>query len=334
MKKTVLRIFSILFFLIVACTILSAKIETEMLTQVKTMKLSGSFDAKLPMTASFPDEYGMPRVFALEEKTGWEAGVRIRELGPNEFSVGEMGISPSSWSTTTYILTASRVPPEGQLVEVYKNMKAAEDTLLLYYPLWMPEESTLPSGVTEVARTSTSVLLETTNSPQPFMEHQEKNRLSTLEEDNWRIYSLTHANQFFENMPKVALVAAFLLLPVGLWVISCFLARDEVSNSPLIWVNVVASLGCLGGMWAVLRKIDLPASLLPPNNILDFAYYKTEIGQLLEVLKGLTAAPQAQTALANASSDFTAAWIILGGTAALIALIAVAEGLIAKKIKL
>ena len=316
MKKRVLCIFSIIFFLLIACTFLSFKIEDLMMTRVKTRKLNTSMgQTVLNISVLFYDDFGR-HLYIVEEGTGWESGDRVVELNSDEYSVDEINrvVSPAVFGQTIAITTATRQPIVGSQVFVVKDGDRTQDDLLLVYPFERTTSGSLPTGVTMTALSNNAMLLSAESTPQPYMEHQAKAWLYWQEMPMWRIFSLTETTRFLDAMPMVALVAAMILLGFILWGYSCVLAKDPWENRVALWINVGIGLAILCSLPIVLKGIELPWAMLPKENILDFQHYKSEFGLLFQALKGLGNCSQAVNVLHTANEAlYKSLGVLFGG---------------------
>ena len=316
MKKRVLCIFSIIFFLLIACTFLSFKIEDLMMTRVKTRKLNTmSGQTVLPISVLFYDDFGR-HLYSLEEGTGWESGERVVELGTDYYSVDEVRetVNPSVFGQTIIITTAMRQPIPGSQVFTVKDGDRTPDDLLLYYPVERTTSGSFPTGVTMAALSDNAMLLSAESTPQPYMEHQAKAWLKWQEMPMWRIFSLTETVKFLDAMPMVALLAVMMLLGFMLWGYSCVLARDPWENRAALWVNVGIGVVILCCLPLLLKGIDLPWAMLPKESILDFQHYKAEFEMLFPALEGLGNCSQAVNVLHTANEAlYKSLGVLFGG---------------------
>lgn len=82
MKTKILLLFILLFWLLGVCTVLSGKIEEEMLPQVVTVQAGAqqlsdpNSKMKLPLGCLQAEENGM-HLYRLAEGSGWEAGTYV-----------------------------------------------------------------------------------------------------------------------------------------------------------------------------------------------------------------------------------------------------------------
>ena len=117
MKKTVLCIFSLVLFLLVACTILCAEIEDTMMTHAIIKQESGNeFEVKLQPSSIFEDMMGT-HLYEMTEGVGWNTGLRAVEV-PEGYYNAE-ALSASSFGKWDYIMSASRQPREGERIMVW-----------------------------------------------------------------------------------------------------------------------------------------------------------------------------------------------------------------------
>lgn len=300
MKKKVLCAFALILYVMAACTLLSGKIRTEMTLPVTAkrfpgMSAMGGLD--VPETALFTDEAGT-HLYQLVEGTGWESGLRIQEF-TGEKPVGFHSVSVIAPLNSVFILSAPRLPQEGRLAEVVELEEHVPSRYLLVYPDWVPGYEMLPYNTTAVAQSENALLLQTEDGIRPFMEHKVKSQrtetygipgmagLSDFAVDGWRVYCLEDVEQFLEALPAVTVVLLALALGVVFWAYSCRLSIHAEKNKAAIFLNIAIIVGllCLG--WHFLGGIDLPASLLPRENIFQWPHYTREFSQIFGALETL-----------------------------------------------
>ena len=129
MKKNVLRIFSLVLYLLVLCTILSVKIEDEMMTEVYTYKLNtrNSFSAGpqvLPMNLVYKEAFEN-HIYDLQEGSGWNAGLRVQELESRTYSVGDRVQLTDTYGEWLFVALASRQPRVGEPVKIMDELHPA-----------------------------------------------------------------------------------------------------------------------------------------------------------------------------------------------------------------
>lgn len=291
MKKKVLCIFSLILYILVACTFLSGKIETEMLTQteVQTTNAKGSSGQtiKLSLRVLFTDTEG-DHLYEVIDGTGWESGLRIREIPSSLWSIDPVfsTVNISGGKDYRFVLSASRQPQPGELAEILGKSQKADDRYLAIYTRAVPEEITLPTTAEIIAQSSNALLLNMTDAVTPFQQHRAKTMTVTTDMAN-RIFSLTDVVQFLEALPLVALLVTLLLAPVLIWLYSCLLAGNASENKAFLLANIGVVIGLLCCAIGVMNMIDLPASLLPASNILEFSYYSSEFSMVFQALHDL-----------------------------------------------
>lgn len=279
MKKKVLRFFSLVLYLLIACTLLSGKIQEEMMIQVEVSPVNTKAPHKqitreLSTRMIFTDETG-DHVYEVVDGTGWENGLRIREV--DIWFINAYGsVSIPGYPDSLYVTSATRQPQPGEQVQILENSEQADDRYLAIYP-GSPPEALLPlSGMADTARSSQALLLTMTDAVRPFMEHRAKG-MSADTKCASRIFSLTEVKQFLEQLPSVA--AVLLLLAAGLvfWAHACCVSIHFAEKKVLLAIDATLILAVLFLMKHVLDGIDLPASLLPEENILRLACYRDEL---------------------------------------------------------
>lgn len=318
MKKTVLCIFSLAIYLLIFCTFVSQKIEVEMLTEVKVKTIKGSlmWGQNIVLNTGVLFREAGDQLFELQEGTGWESGLRVREISENDYWIeegnGREFVSMIGGKDHTFILSASRLPQDGELVKIFEKMTTVEDTFLAVYPFGLPEYETLPNNVTLAAQSDTALLLSMGKAEEPFMEHGVKGGiLAPLKDDwAWRVFSLRAVEDFLGQLPVLAVLLLILLIPGILWAVSCILLRR---SKTCLLINAAIALILLCCLPFVLQAIDLPASLLPVDNILDFSHYSGEFSMILDSLKTLGGAGQLTLDLA-AQTGVQSILILVGGT--------------------
>ena len=100
MKKQALCFGSLILYILIACTIVSAWIEATMMTQVEqgpvnTKAAHEAVTRELPPRSLFADQEGL-HLYEIYDGTGWESGKRIREV--------------SGWSLTSECVSVSGFP--------------------------------------------------------------------------------------------------------------------------------------------------------------------------------------------------------------------------------
>ncbi len=294
MKKKALCAFSLILYILIAFTFLSLKIEEEMITLVQVREIDpkkySSGTVEMPLKVLFEDTQGSRlHLYEVIDGTGWESGLRIREIPRGYWSIHtpEELTMPGGDNYRRVVQSASRQPTPGERTKIMPSRpERADDLYLAVYAREIPEVLELPSAVEVAARSDSALLLNATNMITPFFEHQAKG-MAVHTDMAKRIFSLTDVTQFLENLPLIVLLACTLLAPLPIWLLSCLLAGSAHKNRYFLLLNTAAVIGLLAAAIALMGKIDLPSSLLPPVNIFSFDYYKAEFSQIFSALDGL-----------------------------------------------
>ena len=287
MKKKILCLFSLLLYLLVACTILSLKIEEEMATLVEVdERISEKAVARsitMSLRSVYTDAEG-DHLYEVQEGTGWEGGLRIHEFP--SFSMDMVHGTASIYGTGNYCLvkSSSRQPREGKLAVIAETFETVHDRYLLYYYDGIPNARDFPSNAELIWQSDHAFLLDMTDVSLPFFAHTAKTQAVVTDMSD-RIFSLTEVKQFLEELPSVA--AVFILFAAGVifWGLACLFTIRADENKPFIWTNAVFAAAALMLIVLVLNKIELPASMLPVDNIFDLQYYSEELSLVFDSLE-------------------------------------------------
>ena len=334
MKRKVLCVFSLVVWVLVVCTFLSSKIEEQMTAQVVTVDRAPLGNI-LPMESLFYDKTGY-HLFEMVEGTGWESGLRARELGDQSYSIIDnegneddenddtQQVSASPSYNAKLIQFSSRPLKDGELAEEVNGKETAEDTYLAIFPEAIPELDSLPNSFRLESRTDTALLLSASSAAQPFMETRARSQLYQVAElrpyihpmtaTETRVYSLLAVEQFMENVPRLALLFVMLLFPVALWVEICISSRVQKGRKGIIYVNLAIAALDAACIPQLLDTIDLPSSLLPTDMIFDFGHYISEFRQMFDALKTFEGNQNAQSAFQAAeNAQYMAYTTLLAG---------------------
>lgn len=284
MKRTTAYVFALILYLLVVCTIISAKIEEEMQTQVITtdypVEKTKSSNIQVSTNYLYHDADGGVHLFYVEEGTRWVRGSICKELSPLEYTAGkDANMQPvvfvSANRDWSFITAASRFPLDGRGVEICDSRNFVEDQYLLVYPDGVPEYEKLPDRVSLISQTDDSLLLDVQHANDPFIEDREKTSLWRLESKNWKIYSLGDYEAFQNCIPKIILLAILAAVPVILWLIGLVGMLISGNGKVPALLFAVGTLLCIAGIVYLITQIDLPSSLMPVESIFDFEHYRT-----------------------------------------------------------
>ena len=278
MKRKVVCVGILVFWGLVVCTILSVRIEEQMTIQAvkaeaKEEKIEPGYSRlTIPADALIQDENGTHLYYA-ETGDGWEEGNRVVERDPYAYSVeGDSIILPDSMNLTSYIQYASKPVEVGELILWCRTYPEGEDCYLVLDP-GEPDQSREGWETASVTEEREGALLVSLNGKQPFLESQARSELGFSGES--RVYSLGDVRKFFGTFPLLAGMAALLIMTVILWAHSLRLTRNLRENRTLLTVNVILGGSMLWLFRCLADQVQLPSSLLPAENILEFGDRKS-----------------------------------------------------------
>ena len=345
MKRKVLCVFSLIVWVLAACTLLSFKIEEQMTARVVTASRNAYGPTVLPLESLSYDGSSY-HLFEMVDGSGWESGPRAHELDSQGYSIVDRKYDDVQqvMATPNYdaklIQFSSRPLREGELLEELPERESTDDMYLAIFPEPVPEFSILPTSMELEGRTETALLLSAANAAQPFLEARARHQLYQTAElkpyimtaADTRVYSLGAVERFMEEVPRLALVLVMLLFPVALWAGFCVMLRKWNAGGWLIPVNIVLAGLDAVCMARVLDAAALPPSLLPPDMIFDFGHYTSEFGRIFDTLRALGDDQITQNVLRTAENALRMAVVILAAGALLIASAIMVEGLICRAI--
>lgn len=318
MKRKAICFFVLIAWGLVICTIFSVCIEQQMTVQVAAVTSDGFSETKLSASALFQDDTGT-HLYQVVKGDGWESGYRAQEISPYDYWMEEDGIFLTYGSEYGFIQYASKSVTQGDLLQLVHQYKGKEGCYLVVESEEM--KAALSGTGIEVAEKNGKSMLLSMTAEQPYMESQVKDKL-TLPEDS-RVYSLEEVNDFFRNVPLVAVLIVIVIVSVVLWGYSCVLCNRrrklhklsvEVRKIRLlILVNTGIAAVLLGIFQRVTQAIELPSSLLPEKNILDMKYYMAEFSEIIETLKNFSSAAARETVRAFQWNMMLAGGVILVG---------------------
>lgn len=310
MKKNVLCVFALIFYALLACTVLAWGVEEIMMVRVELTPINGKAAGKVKVTRTFSgdkmiftDESG-DHVYQVVEGEGWSTGSTAMEVVGWTFEGNALKIEGTPYDY--YVRSASRQPTAGKSVKVVEEFTQAEDQYLATYAEgiieWLRDTGSQRFGINylpehgELAAGNDHILLiDMSDVTLPFMERTARN-LDDFQVDCLgyaeSLFSLTEVENFFHELPYVGILAALALFPVFLWAVTCIALWGKIprrSGKVMAAVNTVLTFGALGGMILLFYKIDLPSSLLPSSVIFDFDYYTEEFDLIRQSLQEIGA---------------------------------------------
>lgn len=337
MKKIVLCIFTLVFWLVGACTLLSIKVEEQMVPQVTTTvpdQGHGMDPATLPADCLMEDEYGIPTLYQTYEGTGWEAGTRASVVQGGYMFDWDNNVLNMDNSWGTYIQYSSKPLREGELVEVVRGSYSDEGRWLAVFPEGeKPDIPELPDDVTIEEESGQVIQFQVNRDVEPFMEARAKSMVPELY--GAEIYSFADMEKLLDNFTCLGLLMMILMAGLVLWIFSCLLSKNAQRNRWFLVANLVIGLILLVCVPLVLKTIDLPSSLLPRDQITDIGYFSQELSDFFGGLKSFgSGMPATQAGIAIVNAQKAAAvrpLLLMAGGAVLAGIIAAVEWLIIRR---
>lgn len=319
MKRRSLCVICLALYIFISCTILSLKIEKEMLTQVEVLKIKDNGvwgqSVSISQTALFEDERGN-HLYELAEGSGWESGLRVREIPQDGYELDyEKGtIRLPGGKDYCFIATASRQPVVGELVEIVesKDTELISDAFLFFYPQGVPEDLLVTDGLSVKEQSEKAVLTSTENTTTYFFEHKQMDEHQTMKGHDWRIFSQETVRDFWEQIPLVVLLAVLLLAVTILWVFSCIVCTFTYHPKRLFAIVGAISVASLAAICVILSYIDLQSAMLPDTNILNLRHYFSELEIMLSGLETLPSALQRFSVIKATASNHCTVIVALG----------------------
>lgn len=331
MKRKAVCIFALIAYVLLFCTLTAPVIEREMATlaEVKYVKKNAKSNTQVPQYAYHWGE--VEGLFQVKEGSGWNTGSRVEEIPRQYYSVGNHFYSNISLHPENYtlILSASRTPKVGDRVEPVELEEKPNEKIIIYCPEGYREIVDRQDKFTVLGAGEKGIYMNTSSSEMPFFEGFAAFSLQNrLKADYYRVYSYSDAESLLRSLPLVAVYGAVLLFAVVVWAGTCYLTRIQQSRW-LLWANAGCGVLTLGAVLRLGRAIDLPASLMPPESILDFSHYQKEFSNIFAAMEEV-----GDTSLQTLSTKCCAAALaVLLAGALLGAAILLIEGILLKRKK-
>lgn len=318
MKRKALCILSLIAYLLIFCTCLAPTVEREMATlaDVKHVKKNTRTNTSLP---AYSAQWGKTEgLFQIVEGTGWETGSRVQAIAQHYYSAGAGFLKLHPGTEYTVILSASRTPREGDLVQITESRESPNEQLIVYCPEGVLYMTPLQNNFTVVQQGEKGVLLQTMSIKMPFLEHRMAESLNDrIGAEGMRIYSYSDAEQFLRALPRIAVVLGMLLLGLCFWGCGCRFSQEHRIS---LWINTglcALLLICLPG---IAGAIDLPASLMPTDSILDLGHYFREFSNIFTVLGQVGDVPLValRTQMLLSCAAIVAGFLVLAAASAIV----------------
>ena len=275
------RAAAVALVVLVECTLLSTAVSREMAVQVKAARPrtdpAQGIDS-LPLAAFHQEEDGT-FLYLLEESEGLLGGERLRRTPADLLSIEEgRGFTTGLEERGSYVLYASRPLEDEALAAETDPGDPAPDT----YLLWAPAGAELSlEAVSAPAAGGRVYLLPQEEASQPFLEERDLVALFPGGEgEGCRLFSLKDVKAFASQLPLLGAVGVLLLVPLVCCLGLCLsIGKRGLGKEKALWCLLLAA--SLAGLYFLLRQVNLPASLMPPETIFDLRYY-SETFRLLE----------------------------------------------------
>ena len=289
MKRRILCVICLLLYILAACTILSLKIEPEMIIPVDVQEIKGANTQKayieLPMTVLFDR-----LLYEVVEGTGWDSGPRVQLISYTEYTIDNENekVLLDTGVDRLLITSASRNPVSGELVEVLpEKQDKKSDQFLFVYPNRIPYDFTISRKLEVIEKSSTAILAVKEETDVTFLEHQQKGQFTKMAGEEWRIFSMDDLMVFWQQVPFVVQIMLFIIGVLLLWIVSFVVSTRTARPGWLFAYAGILSVLSLLGIQYNLNRIDFPSSMLPDANILHLKHYiyeQTLISQALETI--------------------------------------------------
>ena len=268
MKGRKLCFFMGAFWLLVICTILSDSVERQMTVKVQVLETQITMsEGELVLKPYSAEILSNGDLYEAGEGSEWETGLRAHVIPP-EFYITEKD----------QVLLATN-PGDGETI-LYRTKELFPGTLVQKAVPYQEKE-----GLYLTLSKEKKPQLFSMTGKEPYMENLQKEELGLLPEE--RLYSMTEMENFSKTFLLLGLLLALLISTLLIWIYSWKLSGNGKKNRiPLLVNGGVLSLLLLG-IYKLAETIQMPSSLLPKENILDFGHYKETFGQILGALEQL-----------------------------------------------
>lgn len=271
-----------LLLLLVLCTVLSPKVKEEMMTvaETRTAEALGGRRVKVGAFSLEWEGYGHDKkLLALGEGSGWEDGMRVSEIPSKYYEDCETHVILGPGAAYLYVYNASRVPTLGEEVAITKVEKA-EDDYLVVSSVPIPEENAIPRVWKILTRRDSVLMFHMNGAVFPYFEHTFWYKLRDALGEDVRIFSMRELEQFSLALPWLSWVLVAIAGSLFLWSVTWVLSFKHGFRKTLWAVNTVLIVLMILAIPRLLKQFDLPPSLMPAENILDFSHYSKAFAQI------------------------------------------------------
>ncbi|MEF2954563.1 hypothetical protein [Blautia sp.] len=268
MKGRKLCFFMGAFWLLVICTILSDSVERQMTVKVQVLETQITMsEGELVLKPYSAEILSNGDLYEAGEGSEWETGLRAHVIPP-EFYITEKD----------QVLLATN-PGDGETI-LYRTKELFPGTLVQKAVPYQEKE-----GLYLTLSKEKKPQLFSMTGKEPYMENLQKEELGLLPEE--RLYSMTEMENLSRTFLLLGLLVVLLVSTLLIWIYSWKLSGNVKKNKILLLVNGGVLSLILLGIYKLAETIQMPSSLLPKENILDFGHYKETFGQILGALEQL-----------------------------------------------
>ena len=287
-KRKLLGIAALVLYLLAVCLILAEKIDEQAQNQVTVrpyyLTAKSTVDFPVVLSAAFYTGYS-GEAFEVLEGNGWLDGLRVSPMNPNSYTIEYLpdfgAVNVRASRDTTVIKGAVRYPQEGEKARIVPE-STREDTYLLVYDGSLRPYRNKWEGMEVLAESENARLLSVPDGPDPFMGNvvlwkifQQMNPPA--------VYSLVDVEAFLVVLPRLAALAGILWATAVLGIFCCALADADGHRKALL-SGVILEGALLAALLLLLKAINLPGSLLPPDSVLSFRHYSGEFRAIFGAL--------------------------------------------------
>ena len=271
------RALTVALVILMECTLLSTAVSREMAVEVVTDR--PRYDRELGIQSlpldAFHQEEDSTFLYLLEEGGGLLGSTQLRRVATDILSVeGDRAFTTGLEEQGAYVVYASRPLEDETLAVETVSGDPAPDT----YLLWAPEGVGLDALSTSVEG-GALYLLSQEEASQPFLEERELAALLPGKGESCRLFSLGDVEQFAHQLPLLGAVGVLILTPLVFCAGLCLsIGKRGKGKAKALWCLLLAA--SLGGLFLLLQKVALPASLMPPETIFDLGYYSETLQRL------------------------------------------------------
>lgn len=268
---------------LVNCTLLSFFVEDQMTVLVSPVSARPDYEngcSRVALDAVKTGPDGSACLYAIREGQGLSSGLWAEVSPTNLLGVDEGSALVLADEGQPYVKFSSRPLQGGERVRETEELDPCSDTFLLLGT----GDLSLPPAV--VAGGGFALLPQETVT-QPFLKEREISQLFGTGAQA-QLFSLREVEDFAAALPLLSLAGGLVLTTLFCAVGFCQAFPNKLRT--LFWAG--GSVLLWAGLWLLLGRIQLPSSLLPAENLLDFSHYRETFSQ---IAAGLKAFPQDDT---------------------------------------